>query len=1032
MRKLIAVLFLFCGAIVHGQVVPQGINYQAVALDQQGQPIPGVDIVGRPIDDAEIGVRISILEASPTGNVLYQEEHEVLTDQYGMFNLTIGQGLQVSADAFNTINWQGDKFLQVELSIENDGEFTLSAVQQLMSVPYAFLADKALNVDDADADPTNELQALSISNDTLYLSSGGYVVLPSDQINDADADPTNELQAISMSNDTLYLSSGGFVVLPPDQINDADADPTNEFQTITRNGSTINLSGNGGSVTVFDGDYTNLTNTPTIPSKTSDLVNDSGFLTSEVDGSTTNEIQTLSKSGSTISLSDNGGSVTVFDGDYNNLSNTPSIPTSTSDLTNDSGFITTEVDGSTTNEIQTLSKSGSTISLSDNGGSVTVFDGDYNNLSNSPSIPTNTSDLTNDSGFLTSEVDGSTTNEIQTLSKAGSTISLSNNGGSVTVFDGDYNNLSNTPSIPTNTSDLTNDSGFLISEVDGSTTNEIQILSISNDTIFLSGGGFVKLPASQGFDGDYNSLTNTPFIPTLTSDLTNDSGFLTSEVDGSTTNEIQTLSKSGSTISLSDNGGSVTVFDGDYNNLSNTPTIPTSTSDLINDSGFLTSELDSSTTNEIQTLVLSNDTLLLTKGGGEVYLSSNGNSTLSIQEKLDNGITPWQLLNDGVLKSSLYGKFYQGGIIIYLNDSTLSGMVITDFNVKSNVCPPSNYTGNATSEEIGDGLSNSAAISWPNATGACLSLVSNGYDDWFLPSIKELLNAPQNVPGWVGGEFWSSTVTTSGFFKIIQGNSVGNAGSNFCYPEVRAVRVFSNANTQSNLTFSLSVDDDLDSTNELQTLSISSDTVFLSNGGFIKLPNSNNSSGSFQNNEINTVFDFPTTNIDTGAFYYNAASDEIAVFIYSANSTPTVQQGGSASVYDGFYNSYLSYSFASFKASTNFFLTEWQFTGGGNGNFSYTIIKDSDWNVSNGDLGTIYSANASGTTIAPMRLIEKDRIYHIGIRQVSSSGSVVPLNFTTNFSNFTVISEFQRGGVTGKFWPSKFTFKTYGYSWRVL
>ena len=619
MRKLLAVLFLFCGLIVKGQVVPQGINYQAVALDQQGQPIPGVDIVGRPIDDAEIGVRISILEASPTGNVLYQEEHEVLTDQYGMFNLTIGQGLQVSADAFNTINWQGDKFLQVELSIENDGEFTLSAVQQLMSVPYAFLADRALNVDDADADPSNELQALSISNDTLYLSSGGFVVLPSDQINDADADPTNELQVISMSNDTLYLSSGGFVVLPPDQINDADADPTNEFQTITRNGSTINLSGNGGSVTVFDGDYTNLTNTPTIPSKTSDLFNDSGFLTSEFDGSTTNEIQTLSKSGSTISLSDNGGSVTVFDGDYNDLSNTPSIPTSTSDLSNDSGFLTSEVDGSTTNEIQTLSKSGSTISLSDNGGSVTVFDGDYNNLSNTPSIPTSTSDLTNDSGFLTSEVDGSTTNELQVLSISNDTIFLSD-GGFIKLpasqgFDGDYNSLTNTPSIPTLTSDLTNDSGFLTSEVDGSTTNEIQILSISNDTIFLSDGGFIKLPASQGFDGDYNSLTNTPSIPTLTSELTNDSGFLTSEVDGSTTNEIQTLSKSGSTISLSDNGGSVTVFDGDYNNLSNTPTIPISTSDLINDSGFLTSEVDSSTTNEIQTISISNDTIFLSNGG---------------------------------------------------------------------------------------------------------------------------------------------------------------------------------------------------------------------------------------------------------------------------------------------------------------------------------------------------------------------------------------------------------------------------------
>ena len=182
-----------------------------------------------------------------------------------MFNLTIGQGLQVSADAFNTINWQGDKFLQVELSIENDGEFTLSAVQQLMSVPYAFLADRALNVDDADADPTNELQALSLSNDTLYLSSGGFVVLPSDQINDADADPTNEIQSISRNGNTIELS-----------------------ETVE---ALLFLMG------LFKFNQCALDSL-----KTSDLVNDSGFITSEQDSDPTNEIQTLSLINDTLSI----------------------------------------------------------------------------------------------------------------------------------------------------------------------------------------------------------------------------------------------------------------------------------------------------------------------------------------------------------------------------------------------------------------------------------------------------------------------------------------------------------------------------------------------------------------------------------------------------------------------------------------------------------------------------------------------------------------------------------------------------------
>ena len=258
------------------------------------------------------------------------------------------------------------------------------------------------------------------------------------------------------------------------------------------------MSDNGGSITVFDGDYNDLTGTPAIPTNTSDLTNDSGFLTTEVDGSITNELQILTISNDTIFLS-GGGFIKLpaaqgFDGDYNSLSNTPTIPTNTSDLTNNSGFLSSEVDGSTTNELQTISKAGGAITLSDNGGSITVFDGDYNDLSNTPTIPTTTSDLTNDSGFLTTEVDGSTTNELQTISKTGGAITLSDNGGSVTVFDGDYNNLTNTPTIPSKTSDLNNDNGFITSEQDSSTTNELQTLLISNDTIYLSDGGFVKLP----------------------------------------------------------------------------------------------------------------------------------------------------------------------------------------------------------------------------------------------------------------------------------------------------------------------------------------------------------------------------------------------------------------------------------------------------------------------------------------------------------------------------------------------------------
>ena len=110
-------------------------------------------------------------------------------------------------------------------------------------------------------------------------------------------------------------------------------------------------------------------------------------------------------------------------------------------------------------------------------------------------------------------------------------------------FDGQYSSLSGAPN---NVSAFTNDAGYLTTEVDGSVTNELQALSMSNDTVFLSEGGFVQLPT--GFDGQYSSLSGAP---TNVSAFANDAGYLTTEVDSSVTNELQSLSLSGTDLSIS-------------------------------------------------------------------------------------------------------------------------------------------------------------------------------------------------------------------------------------------------------------------------------------------------------------------------------------------------------------------------------------------------------------------------------------------------------------------------------------------------
>ncbi len=77
----------------------------------------------------------------------------------------------------------------------------------------------------------------------------------------------------------------------------------------------------------------------------------------------------------------------------------------------------------------------------------------------------------------------------------------------------------------------------------------------------------------SGFNGNYNSLTNKPTIPTLTSQLTNDSGFLTSVSWNSITSKptFSTVATSGSYNDLNDKPS---LFSGSYTDLTNKPTIP--------------------------------------------------------------------------------------------------------------------------------------------------------------------------------------------------------------------------------------------------------------------------------------------------------------------------------------------------------------------------------------------------------------------------------------------------------------------------
>lgn len=90
-------------------------------------------------------MRISILQFSPDGTVIYSEDHAVTTNSQGIVNLKIGSG--ISADEFAAINWSnGPYFIKIEIDTEGSANYIELGTTQLLSVPYALYADKAGSV----------------------------------------------------------------------------------------------------------------------------------------------------------------------------------------------------------------------------------------------------------------------------------------------------------------------------------------------------------------------------------------------------------------------------------------------------------------------------------------------------------------------------------------------------------------------------------------------------------------------------------------------------------------------------------------------------------------------------------------------------------------------------------------------------------------------------------------------------------------------------------------------------------------------
>lgn len=148
---------------------PQAFKYQAVVRNSSNAPLAAQNV----------GLRLSVLEGSTAGNVVYQETHSLTTSDLGLIALNVGEGTVVSG-TFASIDWGSDAyFLQVEVDEMGGTNYQLLGTSQLLAVPYSLYANEAASVKGGiDPDSTNELQDLSIVGNDLSISKGNTVTLP--------------------------------------------------------------------------------------------------------------------------------------------------------------------------------------------------------------------------------------------------------------------------------------------------------------------------------------------------------------------------------------------------------------------------------------------------------------------------------------------------------------------------------------------------------------------------------------------------------------------------------------------------------------------------------------------------------------------------------------------------------------------------------------------------------------------------------------------------------------------------------------
>jgi hypothetical protein len=188
-KVLLLITLIAVGFASYGQA-PSLLNYQAIARNTNGNSLP----------NQSMNIRISIINNSPSGDLLYSEIRAIKTNLVGLFSLIIGStGAMSYRGNIGNINWASeDKYLHVEIDPTATNNFLDMGIVKLVSVPYALLATSAVSAATVTTNANLSGAVTSFGNVTSIAPSPNLTGLPTA--------PTADLE-----NSTTQIATTEFV-----------------------------------------------------------------------------------------------------------------------------------------------------------------------------------------------------------------------------------------------------------------------------------------------------------------------------------------------------------------------------------------------------------------------------------------------------------------------------------------------------------------------------------------------------------------------------------------------------------------------------------------------------------------------------------------------------------------------------------------------------------------------------------------------------------------------------------------------------